>query len=188
MCPDCNGLGMQMTVDMSRGSSPTRSARSWTARCAGTVSWPRRKSPWGIARSESGDSFRRRPGQPWQDLPEHFRNVVLYGSGEEKVRFTYQGEWSEGTYSGESHSHLQGHHTHDQPALSPDQLGRDPPLVRQLHERAALPRAARVRGCAREARGVTVGGKTISEVDLHCSIARPTPGLALSSAMTRIPM
>ena len=163
MCPDCNGLGVQMTVDVARiVTNPERSLLDGALRWYGELA--RKKESMGYREAQNlATHYGVDLATPWQDLPENFRNVVLYGSGEEKVRFTYQGEWSEGTYAGESHRSFKGIiHT-----------------INRLYHQTSSEETRRwyasfmseqpCRSCQgtrlrREARGVTVGGKTLSEV------------------------
>ncbi len=101
MCPECNGLGVKLSVDpeliitrphlsLLDGASPwfreMRKATRWWARHLRTTA-----EHYGVDLE-----------LPWNELPQEFRNVVLYGSGDERIRFTYQGEREEASWSGES--------------------------------------------------------------------------------------
>ncbi len=163
MCPDCNGLGTQMTVDTSLiVTNPERSLLDGALRWYGELR--KRKDSMGMREAQSlATHYGVDLETPWQELPQRFRDVVLYGSGEEKIRFTYQGEWSEGTYAGESIRVVRGivhninrlyHQT------SSEQTRR---YYASFMSEQPCPgcHGTRLRS---EARGVTVGGKTITEV------------------------
>jgi excinuclease ABC subunit A len=85
-CPACDGLGTEMSVDPNLvvpdgGLSPRKGA---------IAPWARSTSPYYF---QTLDALAKHFGfsltKPWADLPEKARNVILYGSGDEKVRFVY---------------------------------------------------------------------------------------------------
>lgn len=107
MCPECSGLGVTLSVD------------------AGLVvpkphlSLLDGASPWyGEARKKKGSSWMVNNllsmaehygvdlEQSWQDLPEKFRHVLLYGSNGEKIRFKHQSE--DGSWQGEAYREAKG--------------------------------------------------------------------------------
>ncbi|MGK2923567.1 MAG: excinuclease ABC subunit UvrA [Methyloceanibacter sp.] len=87
-CPECDGLGTELffepelvvpneTLSLSRGA-----IAPWTRTSA--------TSPYYQQTLESLAKHYRQPmTRPWKDLPEDFREIVLYGSDEEEIEFTY---------------------------------------------------------------------------------------------------
>ncbi len=163
MCPECSGLGVQMNIDLSR--IITDSDRSLLE---GAVRW------YGeLAKKRDGMGYREVQclalhygvdlATPWRDLPEQFRNGLLFGTGEEKIRFTYQSEWSEGTYASESNRPFKGIVYHI------NRLFRHTSSEQTRRWYASFMSEQLCSACAgtrlrAEARGVTVGGKAITEV------------------------
>jgi excinuclease ABC subunit A len=101
MCPDCNGLGVKLSVDpdliitkphlsLLDGASPwfgpMRKQARWWARHLYAVA-----EKYGVDLE-----------LPWNELPQKFRDVALYGSGDERFRFTFQSEGGEVSWSGEA--------------------------------------------------------------------------------------
>jgi excinuclease ABC subunit A len=85
-CPACDGLGTEMSVD------PNLVVPDGTLslRKGAIAPWSRSTSPYYF---QTLDALAKHFGfsltKPWADLPEKARNVILYGSGSEKVRFVY---------------------------------------------------------------------------------------------------
>ena len=107
MCPQCNGLGVTLNVDpdlivtqphlsLLDGASP------WFGNMRNRVRWWARHLP------TTAEHYGVDLEQPWQELPAEFRNVVLYGSGDERIRFTYQVEREDRSWSGESVRSIRG--------------------------------------------------------------------------------
>jgi len=113
MCDACNGLGVVLQVDPDLGiEHPELSLLDGASR------WYRdlRKKGEGAWTVRSLNSIARHYGvnleTPWKDLPEQFRNVILYGSSGEKVHFSFEMETSGGSFHGESVQDVKGvvHH------------------------------------------------------------------------------
>nr|WP_271204075.1 excinuclease ABC subunit UvrA [Methylopila jiangsuensis] len=85
-CPACDGLGAELAVDPNL-VVPDGGA---TLRKGAIAPWARSTSPYYI---QTLDALAKHYGfaltVPWADLPEKAKNVILYGSGSEKVRFVY---------------------------------------------------------------------------------------------------
>mgnify|MGYP005838300285 CR=1 FL=1 len=85
-CPDCGGLGVERFFD-ERLVVPDEQLRIIDGALA---PWRKGKSPYftqtveAIARHYGVD-----PKARWKDLPAHVRQVFLYGSGDEEIRFRY---------------------------------------------------------------------------------------------------
>ncbi|MEZ4513740.1 MAG: excinuclease ABC subunit UvrA [Chloroflexota bacterium] len=102
MCPACNGIGTQLQVDPELLiADPELSVLDGATRWYGNLR--KRNTSW---TEHSLRSVAQHYGVdlelPWKELPETFRHVLLHGSGKEKIRFTFQNEWAEGSWSGES--------------------------------------------------------------------------------------
>ena len=87
-CPVCDGLGTELffepelvvpneALSMARGA-----IAPWTRTSA--------TSPYYQQTLDSlAEHYRQPMTKPWKDLPEDFREIVLYGSGDEEISFTY---------------------------------------------------------------------------------------------------
>jgi len=85
-CPVCGGLGSRMTVDAERVvPDPTLSLKR------GAISpWARASSPYYMQTLDSlARHYKVRLDTRWNALPQAFRDVVLFGSGTEDIRFNY---------------------------------------------------------------------------------------------------
>jgi len=87
-CPVCTGLGTTMEIDpelvvpdpgLSIGEG---AVRPWSMRRV--LDGMYRRALASVC-EHYGESIHR----PWQDLPEDFRGIVLYGSGDEEVNFSF---------------------------------------------------------------------------------------------------
>jgi excinuclease ABC subunit A len=87
-CPECDGLGTELffepeLVVPDENLSLARGAIAPWTRTSAT-------SPYYQQTLESLAKHYRQPmTRPWKDLPEDFREMVLYGSGDEEINFTY---------------------------------------------------------------------------------------------------
>ncbi len=108
MCPECNGLGTQIKVDPALIiHDPSLSLLDGALRWYGELR--KKKSSWSISQLKSvADHYGVDLETPWQDLPQRFRDVLFYGSGDEKIHFTHHAEWDEGSWSGESVRPIKG--------------------------------------------------------------------------------
>ncbi|NIW43659.1 MAG: excinuclease ABC subunit UvrA, partial [Gammaproteobacteria bacterium] len=107
MCPECNGLGVKLQVDPELIiTQPDISLLDGASAFHGEL----RKSNgsrWRLKQmSQLAEHYGIDLEQPWKDLPEKFRNVVLYGSEGEKIRFNYKSE--DGSWTGESYTDAKG--------------------------------------------------------------------------------
>ena len=85
-CPACDGLGTEMSVD----ANLVVPDGGLSLRKGAIGPWARSTSPYYF---QTLDALAKHYGfpqtKPWADLPETARNVILYGSGDEKIRFVY---------------------------------------------------------------------------------------------------
>ncbi|NJN65427.1 MAG: excinuclease ABC subunit UvrA [Chloroflexaceae bacterium] len=89
-CPDCTGLGTRLEVDMALLlPDPTLSLHEGAIPYWGELR--KKRDSWGY---QSLVCVSKHYGfdldAPWEQLTEHQREVILYGSGKEKIRF----DWS----------------------------------------------------------------------------------------------
>ena len=164
MCPDCNGIGSQMQVDPELIiTDPTVSLLDNASR------WYKdyRKKPltsWGRRTLQAmADHYGVDLELSWQDLPESFRHVLLHGSGEEKIRFTWQGDSEESSWQGESWRPAKGI------IYNVNRLFHQTKSEGTRRYYASFMNQQPCKSCKgtrmrAEARGVTVGGRTITAV------------------------
>jgi excinuclease ABC subunit A len=87
-CPACDGLGTELFFEPDlavpdENLSLNRGAIAPWARTSAT-------SPYYQQTLEAlARAYRQPMTKPWKSLPEDFRNVVLYGSGDDEITFTY---------------------------------------------------------------------------------------------------
>ena len=87
MCPTCEGLGMVKQIEPSRLiADPQKSIRQGALRLYGHSGGRSAHLLEGLAQHYGFDL-----DTPWKKLPEDAREVILYGSGEEEIKFTYEG-------------------------------------------------------------------------------------------------
>jgi excinuclease ABC subunit A len=105
MCPDCNGLGSQMQIDVNLIIvNPEISLLDGASRWHGNV---RKKPVWHTRHLQAmADHYGVDLELPWKDLPQKFRDVILYGSGDEKIHFEFENK--DGSFKGESNHSEQG--------------------------------------------------------------------------------
>ncbi len=86
-CAECGGLGVQVELDADLlVVDPEKSIVAGALEWYGDLDSPQvRHSLEGVARHYDFDLE-----SPWQDLPEKVQQVVLWGSGGEKIEFTYE--------------------------------------------------------------------------------------------------
>lgn len=100
MCPDCNGLGTKMEVDPNLIiEHPDLSLMDGASRWYGNAR--KKKNSWTIKHLQAlADHYHVNLETPWKDLPQQFRDVILWGSGDEKILFTFESE--DGSFKGEN--------------------------------------------------------------------------------------
>ncbi|MDF1514146.1 MAG: excinuclease ABC subunit UvrA [Anaerolineae bacterium] len=163
MCPECNGLGSKLEVDPNLiVHDPELSILEGALRWYGNLN--KKKSQWRIQQLQNlAKHFNVNLDTPWKQLPEHFQNVIIYGSGEEKIKFSYHSEWEEGSWSNESNKPIQGIIYHINRLFH--QTKSD--YTRRWYSSFMSQQPCSACGGTRlrpEARSVTVGGQTIMEV------------------------
>ena len=139
-CPSCDGLGHREFFDPARVVAfPTLSLASGAIK-----GWDRRNAYYFALIESLAKHYRFDVDAPFEELPEAVRDVVLHGSGEEDIRFSYTMEsGNQRRPQGEQEAPLRGHHPQHGAALPRDRLGRGARRAGALPQRAALPRMRR---------------------------------------------
>ena len=85
-CPSCDGLGMELFFD-ERLVVPDVTLK---LKDGALAPWSKTKTPYFL---QTIDAMARHYGfdakKPWKDLPENVRQLFLYGSGEEEIKFRF---------------------------------------------------------------------------------------------------
>ena len=85
-CPHCGGLGVEQTVDPELIVPDPK----LTLRRGAIAPWARSSSPYYLQTLEAlAKHFKFRLDTRFETLPQQVREVILHGSGEEAVRFSY---------------------------------------------------------------------------------------------------
>jgi len=161
MCPACNGLGTKLEIDVDLIiTNPELSLLDGASRWHGDVR--KKKNSWHIRNLESiADHYGVDLELPWNRLPESFRNVILYGSGSEKIHFEFENQ--EGTWKGETNRPVQGAVFHINRLFRQTQSEYTRRWYMSFMSQQPCPGCEGTRMCA-EARTVTVGDKTFPQV------------------------
>jgi len=85
-CPECDGLGVEKQIDPDLVvPDPKKSLRE-----GAIAPWSRSSSPYYTQTLEAlGRKYKFSQQVAWKELPKKIRDVILYGSGEDEVKFTY---------------------------------------------------------------------------------------------------
>ncbi len=85
-CPACDGLGVKLAFD----ADLVVPDRDKTLNGGAVAPWARGPSPLYTQTLQAlARHYRFSMDKPWRDLPETAKAVILYGSGAEKITFTY---------------------------------------------------------------------------------------------------
>jgi excinuclease ABC subunit A len=85
-CPQCGGLGVEQHIDAEL-VIPDKDA---TLKKGAIAPWSRSSSPYYLQTLEAlGKHYRFALTAKWKDLPKKTQTAILYGSGEEDIKFTY---------------------------------------------------------------------------------------------------
>ena len=98
-CQNCDGLGVLMKIDPSLVVvDESKSLIDGAIRCSG---WNNYEEPSSIAHM-SYCAIAQKYGfsidTPYKDIPDEAKNVILYGTGEEKIKMSYSRSYGSGTY------------------------------------------------------------------------------------------
>jgi excinuclease ABC subunit A len=85
-CPECGGLGVEQKIDADL-VIPDKDA---TLKKGAIAPWAKSSSPYYIQTLEAlGKAYKFSLDAKWKDLPKKTQDVILYGSGEDNIRFVY---------------------------------------------------------------------------------------------------
>jgi excinuclease ABC subunit A len=85
-CPACGGLGVEQHIDADL-VIPDKDA---TLRRGAIAPWAKSSSPYYVQTLEAlGKHYRFTLDTRWRDLPKKTQDAILYGSGEDEIRFVY---------------------------------------------------------------------------------------------------
>ena len=85
-CPTCDGLGTQLYFD----AALVVPDESLTLRKGAIAPWAKSTSPYYLQTLEAlGRHYKFSLNEAFEDLPKKARDVVLFGSGNDEIRFTY---------------------------------------------------------------------------------------------------
>ncbi len=85
-CPVCGGLGIEQHIDAEL-VIPDRDA---TLKKGAIAPWAKSSSPYYIQTLEAlGKHYKFTLDAKWKDLPKKTQDAILYGSGEDEIRFSY---------------------------------------------------------------------------------------------------
>jgi excinuclease ABC subunit A len=163
MCPDCNGLGTKVEVDVDLIiQDPDLSLMDGALRWYGELR--KKKNGWRHRQLQAISAhYGADLETAWKDLPQRFRDVLLYGSGDERIHFKHQSEWDEGSWSGESVRTVKGIVFHINRLFHQTKSDYTRRWYASFMSRQECPtcKGTRLRS---EARAVTVGGRTLPQV------------------------
>jgi excinuclease ABC subunit A len=85
-CPTCGGIGCEQKIDAELVVPHTK----LTLRKGAIAPWAKSSSPYYQQTLEAlGKHYKFRLDTPWEELPKKVQNVILFGSGNEDIRFSY---------------------------------------------------------------------------------------------------
>ncbi|MGE0452330.1 MAG: excinuclease ABC subunit UvrA [Vicinamibacteria bacterium] len=158
MCPECSGLGTRMEMDPELVvPNPGLSINEGAVKPLGAVG---EGTSWGtdivraVARERGIDLNR-----PWQELPAGQRKVILFGTGDERVKVAVRGSWGSGAFKFRYEGAINALMRRMRETQSED--------MRQHYARFLSNRPCSACGGRRirtEALGVKLGGRSIADV------------------------
>ncbi len=85
-CPICGGIGCEQKIDADLVVPNPKT----TLRKGAVAPWAKSSSPYYMQTLEAlGKHYKFRLDTPWEDLPKKAQNVILFGSGSEEIKFSY---------------------------------------------------------------------------------------------------
>ena len=98
-CQHCTGLGEQLKIDPQQVvPDPNKSLIEGAIVASGWNSADNPKSMAYMYYSALAKHYGFEMTTPFKDIPEEYQDKLLYGTGDEKIKFEYQREYSGGTY------------------------------------------------------------------------------------------
>jgi excinuclease ABC subunit A len=109
MCPECNGLGVKLSVDPGLiVTKPHLSLLDGASPWFGDMKGGQDLRWWARPLLALAGHYDVDIEKPWNELPQSFRDVVLYGSGDERIHFTHEVEADDASWSGVVHRPFRG--------------------------------------------------------------------------------
>jgi excinuclease ABC subunit A len=85
-CPECDGLGVQNYFD----KAMVVPDETLSLRKGAIAPWAKSSSPYYLQTLEAlARHYKFSMNEPWEDLPKKAQTVILHGSGDEVIKFTY---------------------------------------------------------------------------------------------------
>lgn len=161
MCPECNGLGTQLKVDPALiVNDPSLSLMDGALRWYGDL---RKKGAWRQRHLEAiAAHFGARLDTPWQEQPQAFRDALIHGS-EDEIHFSFHSKSAGGSWSHESRRRVDGIVYHINRLFHQTKSEYTRRWYASFMSTQPCPACGGTR-LRPEARGVTVGGRTITAV------------------------
>lgn len=98
-CPHCDGLGVLINIDPDLVVvDKNASLISGAIKCSGWNNYSDPSSIAYMAYEAIADKFGFDLDTPYKDIPEDAKNMILYGSGEEKLQMRYNRAYGNGKY------------------------------------------------------------------------------------------
>ncbi len=86
-CPECGGLGVEQHID----AELVIPDKELTLRKGAIAPWAKSSSPYYTQTLQAlGKFYKFTLDTKWKDLPKKTQNAILYGSGEDEIKFSYQ--------------------------------------------------------------------------------------------------
>jgi excinuclease ABC subunit A len=85
-CPECDGLGSKLYFD----ADLVAPDETLSLRQGAIAPWSRSSSPYYLQTLDAiARHYKFSLNTPWEDLPERIRRTILFGSGDEEIKFSY---------------------------------------------------------------------------------------------------
>src|SRR3569623_1798866 len=86
-CPECGGLGVEQHID----AELIIPDKDLTLRKGAIAPWAKSSSPYYVQTLQAlGKFYKFTLDTKWKDLPKKTQNALLYGSGEDAIKFSYE--------------------------------------------------------------------------------------------------
>lgn len=87
-CPSCDGLGAQLYIDPDLVVPDA----SLSIKDGAIEPWTKNFAPYYMQALEAVcKHYKVKPNTPWNKMPEKIRDIILYGSGDDEIKFVYEG-------------------------------------------------------------------------------------------------
>src|SRR5882762_9219634 len=86
-CPKCGGLGVEQHID----AELVIPDKDRTLRAGAIAPWAKSSSPYYVQTLQAlGKFYKFTLDTKWKDLPKKTQNALLYGSGDDEIKFSYE--------------------------------------------------------------------------------------------------